>query len=297
VKRIRIPWLVDLVISEDAAEIETLAQDSKLDRAYSDRSVLINGLILGRVRKVLDLDGKPFPTVSPRSDEDRAAAQEALWKRLSALAPALSEGPAEVESLAAFVRGEGPEDACGQLVQQVIGALFSSSFKATPASWSAAQVLDKAPRTMNPILLVWWAITGRVPQAKQILSEMVGGDPAAVHAVGVAIHNIVNGVILMRQLYSDSVERNSLTPQVAGGRSIFAPPTILRQPTSPDSSAEGVLGTGTVVMLKLQAAHAKSSDPNLAFLRNSWSRCPAEQWVPALLEGVWRRACRSQSKS
>jgi hypothetical protein len=25
----------------------------------------------------------------------------------------------------------------------------------------------------------------------------------------------------------------------------------------------------------------------LVFMRGSWSSCPAEQWVPAMLEGVW----------
>src|ERR1039458_8365450 len=72
-RRFRIPWLVDIVLSDDAAEIESLAKNPSLDRAYSDRSLPLNGMILGRVRKVLELDGKPFPTVSPRcrSEERR----------------------------------------------------------------------------------------------------------------------------------------------------------------------------------------------------------------------------------
>ena len=32
----------------------------------------------------------------------------------------------------------------------------------------------------------------------------------------------------------------------------------------------------------------------LVFMRGSWSSCPAEQWVPAMLEGVWLRAPRSR---
>jgi hypothetical protein len=34
-RRFRIPWLVDIVLSDDAAEIESLAKNPKLDRAYS----------------------------------------------------------------------------------------------------------------------------------------------------------------------------------------------------------------------------------------------------------------------
>jgi hypothetical protein len=290
-KRIRIPWLLDIVLSEDAAEIESFANDHKLDRAYSDQSILLNGSLLRRVRRTLQFGGRPFPTVSPRSAEGRAAAQDALWKRLNALAPAISIGSDELESLAAYVRGAGSTEACGPLVQEVVGRVFVPTFKATSASWDAALVLDKAPRTLNLILLAWWALTKRIDLAKQLLSDSVGGDLAGVHAVGVAVHNIVSGVNLMRQLYSDEVKRSALSPETAGSQCLFAPDTVIRQPTASESSAKGELETGTLVLLSLQAANAKSPDKNVVFLRETWSQCPAEQWVPALLEGIWRRAC------
>lgn len=294
-KRIRIPWLVDIVLSDDPAEIKSLAQDPRLDRAYADRSVLVNGRIIQRIRNTLQIGGQPFPSVAPKCAAGRSEAQDTLWNRLNSLAPAYTVGPAELESLAAFVRGDGSTDDCGPLVQQTIGRLFVPSFTATPASWNAALVLDKAPRSMNPVLLAWWTTTGKVDQAKKLLSDMVGGDLAAVHAVGVAVHNIVTGVNLMRRLYTDPAGRASITPESAGTMCLFAPEKVLRQPTSPDDSSEGQLGTGTIVILNLQAANAKSPDTNVAFLRQSWSRCPAEQWVPALLQGIWRRARESPS--
>jgi hypothetical protein len=290
-KRIRIPWIVDLVLSSDADEIKAFANDAKLDRAYADRSILTNGLILKRVRNTLESSGKPFPTVAPRCAEGRAQAQDALWHRLSALAPTYSAGPDELESLAAFVQGQGPVESCGPLVQQVVGRLFAPDFNATPESWSAALVLDQAPRTMNLLLLAWWKLTGRINRARQLLSNLVGGDLAAVHAIGIALHNIVSGVNLMRQLYSDASNRTARSPELAGGQCIFAPPSVLRQPIATDDSSIGPLQTGTVVILNLQAANAKTPDANLAFLCQTWSQCPAEQWVPALLEGIWRRAC------
>jgi len=296
-KRIRIPWLVDIVLSKDAAEIESFALDPRLDRAYSNRTILINGLILRRVRKVLQFGGKPFPTVSPKDAEDRAAAQNVLWQSLNVLASKFSSGPDELEDLAAFVRGVGYDDTCGPLVQQVVGRLFNPGFTATPASWEAALILDKTPRTLNPFLLLWWAVTGRVDAAKQLLAEMVGGDLAGIHAVGIALHNIVNGVDLMRQLYNDPVQRASLAAQAAGNRCLFAPATVLRQPTESSSSDEGELNTGTLVILSLQAANANAPNKDVAFLRQSWSRCPAEQWVPAMLEGIWSLACRDTSRS
>jgi len=296
-KRIRIPGILDILLSADSREIETLAQDLRLDRAYMDRSLPLNRYVLGRVRKVLQIDGRSLPTVAARDAEGRAAAQISLWNRLNAVAPDLAEGPDELESLAAYVRGEGLVDACGPLVQQVVGRLFFSDFKATSASWEAALVLDKAPRTMNPVLLVWWAATKRVERAKRLLSGMVQGDLAGVHAVGIALHNIVSGVRVMRQLFGDPSERLALSREAARARCLFAPRSVLRQPTASVSSDKGELTTKTLVMLNLQAASASSGDRDVIFLRETWSRCPAERWVPALLEGIWQRACGLPAKS
>src|SRR5665213_197724 len=109
-KRIRIPGVVDIVSSSDAAEIQSLASDPNLDRAYANRSIPTNALVIRRICEVLQFGGKLFPTVSARDTEGRAAAQDALWNRLNALAPALISGPDELESLAAFVRGVGSEE-------------------------------------------------------------------------------------------------------------------------------------------------------------------------------------------
>ena len=296
-KRVCIPGIVDIVTSEDAAEIESFAQDPNLDRAFADRSILTNETILQRVLDILQIGGTPLPTVSPRCASGRAEAQTALWNRLNSLAPAYSAGPDDLESLAAFVRGVGSDDSCGILVQQVVGSLFASSFQATQASWDAALLLDQAVHTVNPGLIAWLAITKQADQAKQLLSDMVGGDLAAVHAIGFALHNIVSGVNLMRQLYGDPAGGTALSPDAAGSRCLFAPGNILRQPTAPDPAAKGELETGTLLILSLQAANANAPDANLAFLRGTWSMCPAEQWVPALLQGIWRRACDSQAQN
>jgi hypothetical protein len=290
-KRLRIPGVVDIISSDDASEIEALAQDLNLDRAYADHSILTNGKILQRVQSTLQIDGRPFPTATSRCAEGRAAAQDALWKRLSSLAADYAVGPNELEDVAAFVRGDRPGNACGPLVQQVVGQLFSPTFKATTETWNAALVLDQAARTLNLPLLAWWKITGKIDQAKKHLSDMVAGDLAAVHAIGVAVHNIVNGVNLMQALYNDSSKRAALSPEMAGRQCLFAPSCVLRQPTNADNSASGELGTGTLVILNLQSANTKTANADLVFLRNTWSQCPAEQWVPALLQGIWRRAC------
>src|ERR1700688_1895540 len=99
-KRIRIPGVIDLLISNDRAEIESLAQDPKLDRSYADRSVPVNSRILGQVLDALQIGGNRFPTVSAKDAPGRAEAQEALWIRLSGMAPAYSAGPDDLKDLA-----------------------------------------------------------------------------------------------------------------------------------------------------------------------------------------------------
>ncbi len=279
------------------AEIESLCVDPKLDRAYSNRTILINGLILGRVRKVLQFGGKPFPTVSPKDAEDRAAAQNVLWQSLNVLAPKFSSGPDELESLAAFVRGVGPDDTCGPQVQQVVGRLFNPGFAATHKSWEAALILDKAPRTTNLFLLLWWAVTGRVDAAKQLLAEMVGGDLAGIHLASASRatqHWKVNGVDHARQLYDDPRgQRASFSLHRLQRVAVCSlPQPCFDSQLHPAVQTKANSTPGLLVILSLQAANANVHNQDVAFLRQSWSRCPAEQWVPAMLEGIWRRACR-----
>src|ERR1700722_2352765 len=232
-KRIHVPGVVDVVTSDDRSETASLAANPKLDPISADRSIPANAAFLDQLLGVLQVDGKRFPTVSPMGDSARATAQDALWNRLSTMAPTLSAGPDSLESLASIVRGDAPSDGAGLLVQQVVGALFAPDFKATQASWEAALVLAEAPHNLNPLQTVAWAINHKVDEAKALLAGMVGGDLAAVHAIGIALHNIVSGVNLMRQLFSDPGNR-TIAPDVVSAHCLVAPVSVLRQATAPD---------------------------------------------------------------
>src|SRR5215475_8572887 len=130
-KRTHIPGIVDLVFADDPSEIEAFAHDARLDRACADHYLLTNRQILERVQSTLQIDGEPFPTVAARCAHGRAEAQNALWQRLSSLAPALASGPDEVETLAAIVRGQADADGCGIVAQQIVGRIFAPGFTAT----------------------------------------------------------------------------------------------------------------------------------------------------------------------
>jgi hypothetical protein len=292
-KRIRIPGLVDIAIVTDASEAESLAQNTSLDRAYADRSTLVNGLLLRRICNTLQHGGKRFPTITPRNDANRSAAQAALSERLRAISIHYADGPDKLEPLARWVRGQGSNDACGPLLQDIVGKLFNPTFRATTDTWNAALLLNQATRTMNPLRLAWWAITGKLEKARQLLAQAMLGDLASVHAIGIAVHNIVSGMQTMRTLYRDPAQRAALAAEQAARQCIFAPEAVLRQPISPIAAENQLLGTATVLLLKLQEANSAAPGGSVAFLSGAWSECPASQWVPALLQGTWRRALHS----
>jgi hypothetical protein len=166
----------------------------------------------------------------------------------------MKQGPAQLEPLAEWVRGIGTAEKLGLLVQQSIGRLFVETFTATEESWAAASMVLKAASSSSITKMLDWRIRGRLERAKTLLASMVNGDLAAVIATIAAPQLIVDGLHKMRQLAADPALRSS---------SLF------------------ILGLGS--------ASKGAANRDLVFLSQSWSRCPAEKWVPALLEGVWTR--------
>ncbi len=288
--RLRIPALIDLMRVSDPALIADLAQDRRLDRQYVSRGPLLNRILTGRIRRVLSLNGKPLPSVAPRGTERPTPAQGALEARLTQLAAGLDASDPSVQALARYVRGEGPVAAAGPLAQEAVGRLFAPDYKSDAQSWAAAQVIDQAPRTFNPFLLLWWGLTGAVAKAKRLLSEKVGHDPSGVHGIGVAVHNFPPAFSRMRALYADPSARSRLTPEAAAAQCLVAPQQVVRQPTTAGDSLAGDFGDSTLILLQLDAANARAPSPEMAFMTGTWAQCPAHAWVPALLAAVWRAA-------
>lgn len=285
-----IPGLVDVIKVDQPAGILQIARDGTLDRAFGSGKPLLNRLLLRRILGVLSYKSRRFPTMSARKATGRETQQDALWQKLNAAAPDVRAGPADLEPLAMWVRGSNSDAAVGPLVQQVIGRLFSPTFEAGEATWAAAEVVAASIAPGNTLRNLAWRLTGKVTRAKGLLAPMVGGDLAGVHAVSVAIHNVVKGLNQMRGLYRDASVRQTLTPEMVSRRCLFAPGVVLRQATSSGTVGGCPYSAGTLLLLELERARQTSGDESMIFLADTWSRCPAEQWVPAMLEGVWRRA-------
>jgi hypothetical protein len=292
-KRIRIPGFIDVIHVVDPQEIIDLNQDVRSDRKFDLRWPILNWLILKRALNVLSFGGNRFPTVIPRDSTSRAAAQAKLGAALDAQAAAVREGPEELERLASWLRGGESDAQIGIAVQQVVGRLFSPTFTATPESWDAAKILVTAPRSPNVLRTVWWILSGKLGRAKRLLAGLVDGDLAGVNGIGIAAHNIVNSLLQMKRLYSDANVRRSLSPEEAARRSLMAPVSLLRQASSDGEIRGCPFSKNSLFVLAIGIASKAPGGRSLVFMDDSWSGCPASRWVPAMLEGVWKRAASS----
>jgi hypothetical protein len=288
-KRRRFPGIVNLFEVSDPSQITALANDPAVDRLFHTHTCPINWFLLKRSLAVLSFKGQRFPTMEPRLCEKRARAQNELWCKLNDQVATVRAGPIGLAPLAEWVKGAGSEAEVGILAQQVLGRLFRNDFTATSESWAAALVLVTAPRSSNLAKMLWWFMTGKVRRAKGVLAKMVDGDLSAVNAIGIAVHNLAKSLHQMRSLYADLYTRNGLAAEAAAEKCLRAPVSVYRQSTAKGAVNGTAFPGNSLFVLKIGTASQLDHGRSLVFMEESWSRCPASTWIPAMLEGVWRR--------
>jgi hypothetical protein len=58
----------------------------------------------------------------------------------------------------------------------------------------------------------------------------------------------------------------------------------------PGATIAGEVRPGTLVVLELDAARARTPGRDVELMTGTWAQCPAAAFVPALLRAVWERA-------
>ena len=207
-KRTYFPGITDIVVVTDPEEIRTISNDSRFDREFIGHGPIRNVRLLRKMLSIFSVNGRLFPTMLPRTNPSRAAAQDELWSRLNVKADEVKHGPAESEPLAEWVRGIGTAEKLGLLVQQSIGRLFVETFTATEESLAAASMVLEAASSSNVLRTLGWRISGRLERAKTLLASMVNGDLAGVIALIAARQLIADGLQKMRQLAADPAHRS-----------------------------------------------------------------------------------------
>jgi hypothetical protein len=248
----------------------------------------MNWFILKRSLSVLSFRGRRFPTMEPRENAERIRAQSELFRRLNEQAERIKSGPQELEALAEWVRGES-EGEIGVVAQQAIGRLFRDDFAATTESWEAALTMMKA-RSSNLFGLVSLHLSGKLRRAQTLLAGMVKEDLSAMNGIAVSVHNMVTSLREMKSLYAQPGERNALTASEAAEECLRAPVSLYRQATEDVQLLGTTVRKHAILVLNLGPASKLPGGRPLVFLEETWSGCPASTWVPAMLEGLWRRA-------
>ncbi len=287
-RHIRIPLIADLILTDDPQEIRHLAGHSALDRGFQSRGPLINQLLARRVRSALSLRGKPLPSAMMRKSPERRETSD----RLAGMFTAGNWNPDTLKQIAAYVRGNRNRPA-GELAQEVIGRVFDPTFSANEHTWKAAQVIEDHLQSFNPVRRILRSFTGALRNAQKTLGDAFDGDLGAVHGTGIAVHNLALSLDRMRKDWADETLR-SLTPEQAAQRAVVAPRTVLRATAHECDVSAGQLRSGTLVAMNTRTATDKGMHADLAFLQNSWSRCPAQNWVFALLAETWKQAGATQ---
>ena len=210
-KRTYFPGIIDVVVVTDPAEVRTISNDPRFDRDFVRRGPVRNVQRLRKMLRILSVNGRLLPPMLPRTNLNRAAAQDELWSRLNVKADEVKHGPAELEPLAEWVRGIGTAERLDLLVQQSIGRLFVATFTATEESLAAARMVLEATSSSNVLRILRWRITGELQRAKTLLASMVNGDLAGVAGMVRGRQLIVDGLHKMRQLASNPALRSSMT--------------------------------------------------------------------------------------
>jgi hypothetical protein len=289
-RHIRVPGIVDVVLVSDPAEIRAFNDHAKVDRNFIARGPLINRLIVGRMRRWFEIMGQFLPSLLPRGDHVRAERQQQLAASLNPADGGTLWSDAQIDALAAYVRGGGDDDAAGILTQQIVGRLFDPLYRAEAATWKAAQMIDQFRSGFSPVQIVW-QLTGTLRRARNLLVERAKDDRWAMHGTAIGVHGIVSAMTQMRQLRASPMAKSLSDDAVLW--QCLAPPKQV--PRTVEASLEtplvsASLSAGTVVVLQLAAAGPRAPDAEMVFMRGHWSACPAHAFVTELLLAVWRRS-------
>ena len=171
------------------------------------------------------------------------------------------------------------------------------NFTATAESLAAAHMVLEAASSSNVLKMLGWRFSGKLERAKTLLASMVNGDLVGVIAMITGRQLIVDGLDKMRQLAAGPALRSSITTDAAVDECLFAPAAVVRQAKTSGEVGGCPFRRGSLFILELGSASKGAANRDIAFLSQSWSRCPAEKWVPALLEGVWTRVSATLHES
>ena len=288
--RLKIPFVLDLAVVRDDAEMTRLNNEPGVVREVTGKRGLVHRLIRSKIETLRVDTGRLLPALEKRSNGARRTAQDKAERDLSLLAD--QKQPFErqhIARLARFVASDDLEQPVGITVQELIGRFRDARYTATEESYAAARdvaaVFSACPVTA--LRVMWWKLTGRLAASKTLIWDKAAGDPIQIHATAIAMHHVVDSLERMRTAMRTDVWD---TPAAQAARcALAAPPRLIRECTARLDGRDD-LRDGTMIWFNLRAIHQDTESNPLAFSEAEWSQCPAHKIVPRLLEEVWTTA-------
>jgi hypothetical protein len=283
---------VDVLLVDDPEHIRWLNDHPDIVRPLDSAAGPLHRLINGRLLKDLRFEGELLPVFLPRQDPQRARQQAQLFDELNESSDRLG---VERQTLGEFVATGHGADAVGPTVQHWCGRLFSPVYRATDATYRAAQLIANWPTT--PPWRAWLVkVRGQLDQAKRIVSAAAEGDRHRIHGTTIGMDNVAATLRRMRQLAEGLGGPSGRTPDEALRQCLRVPAVLVRGCEREVAAPflDRPLTRQSIVLFLLARAYRTSGDLELAFLGGSWSACPARVAVPEMLRSVWKAATEAQ---
>ena len=291
-RRIRIPFVIDVAIVKSEADMARLNNEPALRRGLTGAGPWLHRLLERRIRNTFSVgSGRMAPVFEPRDHPGRLAAQQKAEADLTDKAgmPHPFDRDA-IEDLSRYVTRGKPERPIGVTVQHIVGRLFDRSYTATPESYKAARVVN-AVLSACPVDMVrvfWWKLTGRLAASRALLWQLAHDDPVVIHSTVIAMHSIVDSLTRMRATMRADGPWQATPAQVVAAA--LAPPSRLLRQCVRETTLDKPLRPGALVFFRLAQMHAGTESNDLALAGREWNQCPAHAIVPRLLEDVWKAA-------
>jgi hypothetical protein len=287
---LRIPGLVTLTIVRTPAEIGAINDARGVDRPMTGRGGLVNRMIATKLAVFKTPEGLTWPAFAARADMVRKDLQDELESRLSGDASDLLARIApDIAALAACVRDGSSADTIGISVQQAVGRLFFPDYVADADSYDAARTLTKWP-SAGPLTSWRWRRSGKLQRAIDLVLARARNNTACAHATALAMHNIVDSVVLMQGLARRSGTSPKLSALDAVKQTLRAPSRIIREARDDVLVGDTKVRARSLVMMSVEAARKASPNDGFGFFAGHWNRCPAHAFVPRLLARIWEIA-------
>jgi|SRR5262245_14558786 len=292
---LRIPGLLSLMVVKKPAEILAVNAAAAVDRPLSGRGGLVNRSIAAKLQVFRTAEGEIWPAFCTRHDAGRMQRSKEVAEKLTDIPAKLQSISGEIAELAAYVRGKQTARSAGVIVQQAVGKLFFTEYRASEESFDAAKTLSIWLRA-GPLRTRLLRRSGKVQAAVIEVLKQARQDTACAHGTGLALHNIVESIELMRKLARSESRLKRLSPADAVALALRAPERVVRE--ARDGLRKENLRTRerSIVLMAVESARQRSSDPGIAFFSGQWNQCPAHAFVPALLAEVWKTASAEVAK-